>query len=159
MEAWAAYEGESWAEVARLNDFRDGKAEVGEVEDHKKGGTSVVGAAGAAASEVVEVAATGVVEELGRASADQATPDDHHDGGHGGDHGDARDDVHACASVYDLQSYMSHPWEHLRRPASEIHGASHYLSRRNEGGHQAIHGHGKGGRVARTLLPSELPYR
>lgn len=42
---------------------------------------------------------------------------------------------------------------------SEIHGASRYLSRRNEGERQAIHGHGKDGRVAHTLLLSELPYQ
>lgn len=90
---------------------------------------------------------------------DEATPDVRHDGDCGGVHGDVRDDVHAYANVYDLQSYVSHPWEHLHRPCSEIHGGSRHRSRRNEEEHQAIHGHGKDGHVAHTLLLSGLPYR
>ena len=160
MEVWAAYEGESWADVARRKEVRDGEAEVGAEVDHKRGETrvAVVEAVEAAATEVAVVVATEAVE-LGRESADQATPDDRHDGDHGGVHGDVRDDVHACANVYDLQCRVSHPWGHLHRPFSGIHWANHCLSRRNEVGHQANHGHGKDGRAAHTLLLSELPYR
>lgn len=68
MEVWAAYEGESWADVARRKEVRDGMVEVAAEVVHKRGKTNVAVAAAAveeeAATEVVVLVATEAVGEL-----------------------------------------------------------------------------------------------